>query len=229
MNPAYTSLRPQILELVPTSAASVLDVGCSIGILAKSLKTRNRSCEVWGIEVDCGMAEEAGQHLDRLFVADVDQFDWDRCIGEHRFDCILFADVLEHLRDPWHVLTESARRLSPGGIVVLSIPNIRHLSSFYWIFVRGRWPYRKSGRHDETHLRFFTLANIRDLCHAANLAISNVSRIYEFPLIEGGWLARRMRQSRILGAIPVLREFFTRQYFVKAEMRSHHVPVPALD
>ena len=39
---------------------------------------------------------------------------------------IIFADVLEHLVDPWGVLRELRPMLSPGGRVLLSVPNIAH-------------------------------------------------------------------------------------------------------
>ena len=42
------------------------------------------------------------------------------------FDCVVFADVLEHLRDPWAVLRRCREALRSGGHVVASIPNVAY-------------------------------------------------------------------------------------------------------
>lgn len=72
------------------------------------------------------------------------------------FDYIVCADVLEHLIDPWKVLTELVTYLKPSGRLVVSIPNVRHWSVWFPLILRGRWEYRDVGIMDKTHLRFFT-------------------------------------------------------------------------
>ena len=91
-----------------------------------------------------------------------------------RFDCIVAADVLEHLADPWTALREACGLLEPGGTVVVSLPNVRFFEVFWELGVRGRWPRRDHGIFDATHLRWFTLRDARDLLEGAGLRVDEV-------------------------------------------------------
>jgi len=42
------------------------------------------------------------------------------------FDYVIFADVLEHLRDPLEVLKRTKKYLNENGSVLISVPNIAH-------------------------------------------------------------------------------------------------------
>ena len=44
--------------------------------------------------------------------------------SKRKFDHIIFADVLEHLYDPYKVLKESVALLKDDGTILISIPNI---------------------------------------------------------------------------------------------------------
>src|SRR3954447_872188 len=96
---AYESVRSEIVDLVPSGARRVLDLGCSTGWLAAALKARG-DVEVVGIEREPEYAEAAREHCDRVVVADVESVPRD--LG--RFDCLVAADVLEHVVDPWTAL-----------------------------------------------------------------------------------------------------------------------------
>lgn len=94
---------------------------------------------------------------------------------DHSFDCILFADVLEHLADPGAVLRRSRQLLAPGGYVVASIPNVAHYSAVLAL-LRQDWPQEDGGLFDRTHLRFFTRATIRTLFSEAGFRITRLRR-----------------------------------------------------
>lgn len=73
------------------------------------------------------------------------------------YDAVIFADVLEHLADPTEALHRVHAVLArPSGKLVLSLPNVRHVSVLADLLFRGDWRYRPAGILDETHLRFFT-------------------------------------------------------------------------
>ena len=93
-----------------------------------------------------------------------------RCTGRYpedlpmrEFDCIVFNDVLEHLVDPWAALRETRDRVSVGGSVVASMPNVRHRHVVRELVLRGRWDYAERGVLDKTHLRFFTRSSMLEL------------------------------------------------------------------
>lgn len=150
--------RPEVAALVPLDARRVLDVGCGGGALGALLK-RRPGVEVVGIETDPEAAAVARGRLDDVLVVDVEKLD---CLPvlPRSFDCIVFADVLEHLVDPERVVARLLPYLSETGTVVASIPNVRHQDVLLDLLVNGRWRYQPAGILDATHLRFFTLYEI---------------------------------------------------------------------
>ena len=173
MNPSdyYEHERPEVLEAIPRDAARVLDVGCGSGRLGEQIK-RRQGATVWGIEVVRDASELAAQRLDRVWNTPVETALPE--LPEETFDCIVTADVLEHVVDPWIVLAQLRRRLVPGGTLVASIPNVGH-----WDVIRalleGTWQYTSEGLLDQTHLRFFTRRSVRELFWTAGLAIKEIT------------------------------------------------------
>lgn len=209
-NPSYVSPRPDILNLVSIPVTTVLDVGCSTGTLGEQLK-REFGAEVSGIEKDPEMGRLAQSRLDRVIMADMEDIDLQDHFETGYFDCIIFADILEHLEDPWKALTKSVAFLQNRGIIIASIPNVRHYSTLFSLAVKGYWPYRKRGIHDRAHLRFFTLKNIREMFSEAGLEIKTIKRKYR--IIERPH--RYNRLSRFLAFLPC-RNFLTFQYLIVA-------------
>ena len=173
---AYENPRPEVQALVPRGARRILDLGCSSGALGAELRAR-QGAHVVGVELDAGYAEDARARLDEVVQADVEELlaDERALAGLGRFDCLIAADVLEHLRDPWSVLRRAAELVDPGGAVVVSLPNVRHWGTFYHLGVRGRWPRDPQGVFDATHLRWFTLRDARELLEQAGLDVRAVS------------------------------------------------------
>lgn len=207
-NLSYIGQRHDILELLPEGLEKVLDVGCSTGVLGEQIKQRTLA-EVMGIEVDQQMSKVARDKLDKVITGDVEGMNLKDLFPEDYFDCIIFADVLEHLKNPGTVLKNVTSFLKREGLIVACIPNIRHYSTLVNLIFKGIWPYRERGIHDKSHLRFFSLKNIQDLFCDAGLKITKIKRKYR--LIEH----RNHRFDRFL-AIPCVKDFFTFQYLITA-------------
>ena len=205
-NPSYITPRDDIMSLIPGGVERLLDVGCSTGALGEALKER-RNVHVTGVEFDAAMAAEAEGRLDDVCVADLNRDDLRELLAGSRFDCLIFADILEHLADPWRVLRQAGELLEPGGYAVTSLPNIRHISTFYSLGIKGRWPYRDRGIHDRTHLRHFARANIIEMLEDAGLYVVEERRNMRF--FER--IHTFNRKARYLD-FPPLRPFFTFQY-----------------
>ena len=180
-NPSYIGHREDVLSLIPDNVSKVLDVGCSIGALGEQIKQKF-GAEVTGIELDEQMAKVANEKLDLVILGDLDKIILKDYLLPKYFDCIIFADILEHIKNPWDKLKSATTFLSDGGIIIVSIPNIRHYTTIINLIFRGYWPYRERGIHDKTHLRFFTLKNILELFQYANLKIIQIKR--NFRIIE---------------------------------------------
>lgn len=147
----YEHARPDVQAMVPIHARIVLDVGCGAGRLGAALRSAGR--RVIGIELDPAQAARARACLDEVLVGDVETMALPFRPGT--FDCIVCADVLEHLRNPWQFLARCRALLKPDGALVVSIPNIQFIGVLGEL-AQGRFTYRPAGILDRTHLRFFT-------------------------------------------------------------------------
>jgi SAM-dependent methyltransferase len=177
--PAYPDqANNDLLERIPLSASVVLDVGCNTGALGAAYRRLNPRARLLGIDKDPVPAGLAAQRLDQVAVVDVEYdplpFTLDRPI-----DCIVYGDVLEHLRDPWPVLRRHAEALSDDGSMVICVPNMQHWS-FADRLLRGTWRYEPNGLLDETHLRWFSLETMREGLEAIGLVPHEVSpRVFD--------------------------------------------------
>jgi len=93
----YQYERPEILELIPNHAKRILDIGCAAGWLGEAIK-RRQACTVYGIEANPVAAKRAAERIDKVWNAHVEQIIEE--LDAAFFDCIVLADVLEHLINP---------------------------------------------------------------------------------------------------------------------------------
>lgn len=143
----------------------LLDVGCADGEF--SLQLAEQGWQVTGIEpfeADAAMATSRGIAVVRGTVED----SLPRL--EETFDAVLLGDVLEHLADPWKQLQRVSHVCTPNTDVVVSIPNVAHLSVRAQI-ARGRFIYTEKGILDRTHLRFFTRDSAIELIEQSGFRI----------------------------------------------------------
>jgi O-antigen biosynthesis protein len=164
------STHSKIVSLVPP-ATRVLEFGCATGYMSEVLKER-LGCTVVGIEIDRDAAALAERHAERVIVGDAEKIDYAAELAGEEFDVVLFADVLEHLKEPADVLRRVGPFVAENGVVVASIPNIAH-ASVRLALLGGEFRYREWGLLDDTHLRFFTRASIQDLFEETGYVITH--------------------------------------------------------
>lgn len=166
----YENQRPEIARLIPPTAKVILDAGCGKGRLGALLKQEIRDRKVFGIEYVASIAREAEGVLDGVVVGDLQSMTITFAAG--LFDCIVFADVLEHVTDPTTVLHRFQPYLKKDGFVLCSIPNIRHYTAIMKV-IKG-WRYEDFGIFDRTHLRFFSLRSMKQLLADAGYMVDHV-------------------------------------------------------
>jgi len=138
----------------------VLEIGSGSGNLTKYMK-ENLQCQVTCIEKSAEMADNGRQYSIQMIVADVETDNWESSIDK-KFDCIMLADVLEHLRDPSALINRLLPLLKNDGIVISSIPNIAHNAILLGLN-KGIFDYRETGLLDNTHICFFTRSSIKTM------------------------------------------------------------------
>ena len=177
MNAVHTQYpdfaNPELLDKIPLTAKTILDVGCAQGALGGDYLRRNPACRVLGIEQDKVAGAHARERLTEVFVGDVEKDPMPFDVPEG-IDCIIYGDVLEHLSDPWMVLKEHAKHLSPQGTVLVCMPNVEHWS-FVARLLTGGFDYEDQGLFDRTHLRWFTPRTMARALVDAGLTLSDAA------------------------------------------------------
>lgn len=188
-----------LAQLINGYGLRVLEVGCATGVTGKMLLDTGKAKWVTGVEYLPEYGEIARSVLDEVYIGDIEEmtFDWDA----KRFDCFVFADVLEHLGDPWCLLKRLRPFLADDGIVVASIPNVKHWPVMTDLIFHDDWKYSEWGVLDITHLRFFTRRSAARLFSETGYSVQSITpyfngRRYSLPNrftfgIFAGFLAQR--------------------------------------
>ena len=164
----YHFVRREIEPLLPKSPARILEVGAGAGGTLKWLKGLNPTAETTAVELNPALLDQLRQNADVVIVGAIDQ----KISQLKTYDLILLLDVLEHLPDSSATLRKLAELLEPGGQVIVSLPNIAHLSVTIPLLLQRRFNYQDAGILDRTHLRFFVEDTAIKLLNDANLIVT---------------------------------------------------------
>jgi 2-polyprenyl-3-methyl-5-hydroxy-6-metoxy-1,4-benzoquinol methylase len=103
--------------------SKILDFGCGYGLGLKHLQKLGYT-NVFGVELGERRAEVAKLYLkDRVKCGSLPEAE-ELARENGMFDLIVLHHVLEHLRDPYRVLTKLASLLTPGGVIAVAVPEI---------------------------------------------------------------------------------------------------------
>jgi len=152
----YSVPRTDMIGFLPRPLGRLLDVGCGSGSTGALLRAFGPERMI-GVEIVPEAAALARSVYDQVLVGSVEAV-LDQVDGP--IDTVLCYDVLEHLVDPWDVLRRLGELSAPGARLHVSVPNARHLSLAYDVYLRGTFSYSPSGHRDITHLRWFTPQDI---------------------------------------------------------------------
>lgn len=111
------------------------------------------------------------------------------------FDTILLTEVLEHLPEHSPVLSEASRVLKPGGVLLMTTPNIHRLHSRWWFFLTGShklicrrvgWDLKPQELY-EYHRNPVDFPYVHTLLHQCDLSVKEL-RFTRFKLKHAFWL-----------------------------------------
>ncbi len=216
-NDYFRQERRDVETLIPSGVKRILDVGCGEGLLGRRLLEKGAN-EVFGIEFSPDVCRRAEKNLTGVICGDIEEIDLP--FDEGYFDCLILADILEHLRTPLSTLKKLRKYLSDSGVVVASIPNVRY-HGIINMLVEGHWKYEDHGILDKTHLRFFTRKEIESLFAEAGFEITGITANID-PAYNS--LSDPLSGEISFGRVSLsglspeeLRDLFVFQYLLKAE------------
>lgn len=212
----FSNIRLDIVSLIPMNPEQkILEVGAGTGNTLVYIKENNIAKEVMGVEL---MAMPGSNQENSL----IDKFQIGNIENEvilapeQYFDIILCADVLEHLIDPWSAVDKISKYLKKGGLLIVSIPNLREWKTLFKIIFKGEFNYRADGGiMDRTHLRFFCKKNISSL-----LTTDHLKPIYNKPnfMLRAVPEGRKRKLMNLL-SFRLIQDFLTVQYLFIAKKR----------
>jgi SAM-dependent methyltransferase len=154
VEPSLPALKARFLVDHVPSTGRALEIGSGNGKILRTLAYHRPGLELHGCDV-------------RDPTKPPDVYAFQRIVGHDlpfdagSFDVVLVVDVLEHVADPRHLLTEASRVLRPGGRMVAFVPIEGERMSFYELFRRvfGSDTYRVT----KEHIQAFTHREARSM------------------------------------------------------------------
>lgn len=206
----FHDIRLDIIELVKDGNNNILEIGCGSGNTGLKLKELGKADRVCGIELNSEMADQAVSKLDKVFCCNIETFAFVEHFEKRSFDYIVFADILEHLYDPWKLVGLLLEFLKTDGYILASLPNIRFWKVLKAILLHKSWEYQVDGVLDITHIRFFAKKNILKLFDNESLQIEAI-----FPKFKFNSHNRYNKLNKI--TFHLFEDIITRQYVVKVK------------
>ena len=179
----------------PLDGRTALDVGCGAGLLTEPLA--RLGARVSGFDASPELIDVARWHAAAMGL-DIDYRAGDVQELEGRFDLITCMEVIEHVADPAAFVQALARRLAPGGLLVLSTPNATGWSKLLTITLAeglGRIP---KGTHD--FAKFIAPERMKLLLADAGLNCRDVEGIAWSPT-RGLHLSDDLRLNYLVAAV----------------------------
>ena len=158
----------------PPKDARILEIGCGTG---HNLEMLGQFGHVDGIELDEAARDVASARLGRAVMgARLPELEG---VPEYSYDLVALLDVLEHVAEDRESLRSIARRLKPGGAILITVP------AFQWM-----WSAHDVVNH---HQRRYSKATLRAAIADAGLKADFVGYFNSilFPLAAAARLASR--------------------------------------
>jgi len=162
----------------------LLDAGCGSGSLV--FRARQKFNEVYGIDISPTRIEQAKKNAAEKFT-DTRGIHFSCCnindrvdFSDSTFDAATSIQVIEHVLDPYSVITEIHRVLKKDGIFIADVPNIAYIKHRVRLLF-GRLPITGSPHDwrqvgwDGGHLHYFTKKTFCGLLEECGFAILKVS------------------------------------------------------
>lgn len=179
-----TVIQRAVLNRLPMlglpAGARIMDAPCG-GTAALTLGLRERGFDAIGADIDPEAAIRLGPHFQK---ANLDaELPWAR----DTFDAVISTEGIEHLENHFSFLREICRILKPGGLLVLTTPNITALRSRVrflgsGFFGRDGRPLNETARHPLHHIGLATFSELRYELHVSGFRITEARYTHIKPI-----------------------------------------------
>lgn len=174
-------------------AGELIDIGCSTGMFLDA--ARRAGFSVSGTELSQASARFARDHFGLSVVeGDIHTVS----AQQQRYDVVTMFDVIEHVTDPARDMAAAWQMLKPGGMFILSTPNIDGLFprlSLPFARALGHWPHAEP----PWHLYQFSVATLSAMLDKAGFECLGTRHVAIDLDYSFGGLKDLMRSPKRLG------------------------------
>jgi methionine biosynthesis protein MetW len=182
----FVSGRAEIVyKLLPDARGrKLLDIGCGSGEIG--LVFKHRFVEIHGIDISEKALAAActRQVITRRVDLNKERLPY----PSQNFEMVTCLDVIEHVFDPWRLLSEIHRVLSSKGVLVLSTPNIGFIT-FRLRLLTGTFPTTSPDPtpYDGGHIHYWTVKDMAKLLNQQAFRITAIGSTGRFTRLKNLW------------------------------------------
>ncbi|MCC0649944.1 MULTISPECIES: glycoside hydrolase family 99-like domain-containing protein [unclassified Clostridioides] len=203
----------QMIKSRKKESINVLEIGYGLGEALLELKNIYRNANTYRTKININSGE-LGEIVFNNLMRNTEGINLKSMYGF--FDYIIFPNTLNCLRNPWDVLRNIYEYLKEDGYILVSVPNIMHISVIKKL-INGSFSYSDSEVLDKSYLRFFTFKEIHKLFKETGYEIVEIyysktdMESEELQLIENlsGLLTKDIKE-----------EYFVDKYFLKISKKN---------
>lgn len=194
LNPSHDYLVPSLLEIlgslhVPRDRKSIFELGCGNGAVAEVL-TRH-GYQLTGVDVSVQGVEQAQRRHPHLSLQLGSAYD--RLADTYgRFPVVVSLEVVEHLYDPRAFARTLFDLVEPSGTAIVSTPY-----HGYWknlaMALTGRLDHHFTALWDHGHIKFWSMATLRQLLQEAGFHSITFRRVGRVPALAKSMIATAKR------------------------------------
>jgi 2-polyprenyl-3-methyl-5-hydroxy-6-metoxy-1,4-benzoquinol methylase len=126
--------RAALEAALPRPGLTWLDIGCGTGELLRMILSSCQPAGLTAVDVIDWLDDDLRPHVE-LITGPAEQV---LVEPGQRTDRVLLVEAMEHVEAPWSLLRAAARRVAPGGRIVITTPNIASLRHRLELLTRGR-------------------------------------------------------------------------------------------
>lgn len=193
----------ELLESAIPAGSRCLDLGCGDGHMMVPWAQKRKLSYV-GVDIAASAVEQArARGLEADQVDDSGRLPYD----DASFDAVICSEVIEHLFDPAATVAEGVRVLRPGGVMMVSTPNVAYWRRRLDLALLGRWnPFGYSLAVEQPggdpHIRFFNPGALSRLLRQVGCVDVTVEGTGGGLLLDVPWVGRRLRAQGRHGGPP---------------------------
>lgn len=188
----------RLIDIMPTSISSVLDLACNEGSLLAKIAERHPNVKCTGVDINCNALTSVLKAGHNAILADIDM---DLAIiPDNSFDCAVLSESIQVMKEPMKVL-EQLHRIAP--VVLVSFPNFGMWKIRLSLLFKGRMPKTKQLPYEwynTPNIHLCTFMDFIDMCKASGIKVEKITYLATLTTSKLlNWLGfKNLGSSRVL-------------------------------